>query len=138
MFFMVPEDNPDLAAAPDKVSVAGWYQGSMDFSHPDAELEVTVCTPAEVARELAANILAGEDDELSAGQVLDCYGEMINMVAGGLLTAVDQKGEWKMGLPRKQVLKAGNAAQLAAGKLHHQFLEVDGRPLVAAIARRGS
>ena len=56
------------------------------------------CLVPEFARELTANMLASEPEEVSEEDIKDVMGELANMVAGSCINKLDPT-QWKLGLP---------------------------------------
>ncbi len=133
MFFMVPESDPELGQKLGGAKALGWFEGSIRFQRQQEQVTVTIWVPEDLARELAANILATEVYDLDEEQILDAFKEMINMVSGGMLTEVDPEGGWRMGLPQAQVLQMGVLKEASQGCQETLAFEVEGRPLLAGL-----
>ncbi|MCB2185961.1 MAG: chemotaxis protein CheX [Deltaproteobacteria bacterium] len=126
VFFLVLE-NPDqplevLLAEP----APGWLEGSVEIRGQELMVKFWIWSPAALARELAANIFAENEEDVTPAQVGDAYREMMNMVVGNLLTKVDKEGGWEMSLPQSHNLKAGalgEAARQAADLAAYNFGE---------------
>jgi len=130
MFFMVPEEVPDLKESLDEGPPRSWIEGWIDMEGPEGKARVLIWAPVELARELGANILSLDPDDLAEEDMLDAYREMLNMVAGNHLTLVDEQGSWRMGLPES----SGPSQSVAPDTGRAQWLlyfEVEGMPLVA-------
>lgn len=140
MFFMIPEEAPDL---PDRLAgepSAGWFAGWLEVTCAPAAVRVHIWAPEALALELASNIYSSGPDELSPEEIVDAYREMLNMVVGGLLTAVDTDSSWKMGLPQAERLGAAEGEETEPAPLLGETFQaaselisfdVEGRPLVA-------
>jgi hypothetical protein len=135
MFFMVPEADPELTHILGPDSAQGWYEGGILFTLEGKRVVVMVWTPPALAAELAANILAQDAKSLGQDDILDAFKEMLNMVAGGLLTNVDPEGVWRMGLPMARVLGAGTVKAALARASETMAFEVEGRPLLAGLTQ---
>lgn len=133
MFFMVPEADPELTHKLANGSAKGWLEGGVLYSREDRRVVVMVWAPSELATELAANILAQDPKSLSEADILDAFKEMLNMVAGGLLTSVDPDGAWRMGLPMARVLATGVLKSAFSRANETMAYEVEGRPLLAGL-----
>lgn len=134
MFFMVPEWDPELLIQTAAQKAEGWLEGKVHVTRQQVRLGLWVWSPPGLARELAANILASELADLDEEQVVDAYREMLNMVAGGVLTKVDAQGDWTMGLPEAQVCRQGAVRDLMAKTRDHMAFNVEERPLLAGIS----
>lgn len=133
MFFMVPEWDPELALKLGGVKATGWYEGWVDFVKPPQAIKVWVWAPPDLAAELAANIMAAEPGTLDSEQTLDAYREMLNMVAGSLLTSMDPMGNWKMGLPQGRLLPQITIRDLLKQVQDELVFEAEGRPFLAGL-----
>lgn len=131
MFFMVPEELEGLPAEIAQIDASGWLEGWVEMTRGEEKLRLLVWTPPEVARELAANILSCEPEDLSEDDVTDAYREMLNMVAGSVLTAVDTESQWIMGLPQARVIEQGKVESMAAQARLLVAYEVEQKPLLA-------
>lgn len=134
MFFMVPEWDPELLAELGPQKAEGWYQGMVVVSRQQIKIGLWVWCPPQVSRELAANILALEPGDLDSEQILDAFREMINMVAGGVLTAVDPQSSWTMGLPQAHLCGRGSLGQFLASTKEQMAFNVDDRPVLAGLS----
>ena len=130
MFFMVPEEAPGLAQDLDQGRVRTWVEGWVDMEGPEGKARVLIWAPVELARELGANILSLEPEDLAEEDMLDAYREMLNMVAGNHLTLVDDQGNWRMGLPGTSALQEAAAPPREQAQWVLYF-DVEGTPLVA-------
>ncbi len=129
-FFLVLEEAGDLEAQLLGAPAKGWYQGRVKLSCPPKQAVVWVWAPPELAEELATNMLAAEPGELSQAEIMDAYKEMLNMVSGRLLTAMDPSGSWSMGLPEAGVVEAESVAALVGVVAEPVVLQADGRGLI--------
>lgn len=107
MFFIILSEDNSLLGETRGLGADGWLEGWLEMTHPQQNTRIWVWIPQAVGATLASNLLSVDPEELDPAGILDAFREMLNMVAGKLLTAVDQDGEWQMGLP--------NAAELAGG-----------------------
>ncbi len=130
MFFMVPEEAPSLEQIPPAGGSQTWVEGWVDMQGPEGQARVLIWAPVELARELGANILSLEPDELSEEDMLDAYREMLNMVAGNHLTLVDDQGNWRMGLPQTSPPRELPVPDTGQAQLILYF-DVEGMPLLA-------
>lgn len=130
-FFLVPEPAPELLDDYLGLPAAGWLEGSLTVSHGQQKATFWIWAPMDVGRELAANIYAMETSDVDEAQVVDAYAEMMNMVAGGLLTKVDDQGVWEMGLPQAAALTAGPVGQRTKQAAGVMAFEVGSRPLIS-------
>lgn len=99
-------------------------------SRQQLKIGLWVWCPPQVSLELAANILAQECDDLDGEQILDTFREMINMVASGVLTAVDPQGSWTMGLPQAHRYGQG----ILASTKEQMAFSVDDQPILAGLS----
>ncbi len=130
MFFMVPEEHPALL---DQISAddgQAWCFGWVIVKSGGEAIKVWVCTPEKLARELSANILSMDADELDSEDLEDAYKELLNMVVGGLLTNVDSTSKWRMGLPEVSMLSGGLLGKSLGGSAQSMAFDVDGMPLI--------
>lgn len=134
MFFLVPVGEPGLAGEVAEQPAEGWYEGSLAVKRDDDLVTFHIWAQSGLARALAANILSSEPEDLSLADVLDAYKEMLNMVAGNVLTAVDADGQWRMGLPGSTRLGEGVMGQRLGQAGDALYFDVEGRTLVAALA----
>jgi hypothetical protein len=134
MFFMVPEWDPELLPELGPQKADGWYQGMVVVNRQSIKIGLWVWCPPRVSRELAANILAMEPVDLESEQILDAFREMINMVAGGVLTAVDPQGSWTMGLPQADMCGQGTLGQFLASTKEQMAFNVDDQPVLAGLS----
>jgi hypothetical protein len=134
MFFMVPEWDPELLPELGPQKAEGWHQGMVVVSRQQVEIGLWVWCPPQVSRDLAANILAQDPGDLESEQILDAFREMINMVAGGVLTTVDPQGSWTMGLPQSNRCGEGTLGQLLASTKEQMAFNVDDQPVLAGLS----
>jgi hypothetical protein len=137
MFFIVPEWDPELGLKLASQKAGGWYEGWVDFDRAPKSLRVWVWSPPELAAELAANIMASRIEDLDEEQILDAFREMLNMVAGSLLTSMDPAGQWKMGLPQGRVLPPTPLKDLLKQVGDELAFEAEGRPFLAGLKMNG-
>ncbi len=133
MFFVVPEWDPELTLRLGSTKATGWYEGWVDFAKLDQAIRVWVWAPPELAAELAGNIMAAVPGSLDTEQTLDAFREMLNMVAGSLLTSMDPLGSWKMGLPQGRLLSQGTVKDLLKQVQEELAFEAEGRPFLAGL-----
>lgn len=135
MFFVVPEWDPELVLKLGAAKAAGWYEGWVDLVRLNENIRVWVWVwaPPELAAELAANIMAAEPGSLDVEQTLDAFREMLNMVAGSLLTTMDHLGSWKMGLPQSRLLPQTMVKDLLKQVQEELAFEAEGRPFLAGL-----
>ncbi|MGD8561761.1 MAG: chemotaxis protein CheX [Desulfarculaceae bacterium] len=100
------------------------------MSRPEQSVRFWVWAPSDVARELAANILSSEPEDVSSEDILDAYGEMLNIVVGSVLTLVDEKGEWKMGLPHAEPVPQQTLGEAVNQTQQSISFDVEGKPLL--------
>ena len=131
MFFMVPEEEPSLLESLSPEMVDGWLHGQLEVEHEDKAVRVCVLAPPELARELAANILSLDPEDLSQDDMLDAFREMLNMVVGNLLTTVDQESQWRMGLPQAETMDSAQTGNLCSQAEWLVSYEVEEKPLLA-------
>ncbi len=131
MFFMVPEEEPSLRESLSPEMVDGWLHGQLEVKHEDEAVRVCVLAPPELARELAANILSMDPEDLSQDDMLDAFREMLNMVVGNLLTTVDQESQWHMGLPQAETMESAQLDDLCSQAEWMVSYEVEEKPLLA-------
>ncbi len=135
MFFMVPVPEPGLAEKVADLPASGWYEGSLSVRQQFEQVSIYVWAPSELATELAANILSSEPEELSTADVQDAYKEMLNMVAGSVLTVVDADSKWRMGLPQSTRLEQGALGQRLGLASQSLYFDVEERVLVAGLTQ---
>lgn len=71
---------------------------TLDFGGPLAG-SFYLLIPVDAANKITANFLGLNADEVHEEQQNDTVKEMLNMIGGGLLSIIDQKGTFKLGLP---------------------------------------
>jgi len=133
MFFMVPEENPESAREVLDSSAKGWFEGTLEVKKPGTSVQMLVWSPPAITGQLAANIFSCDLDQVDPGEVKDAYKEMMNMVAGGVLTSVDTDADWKMGLPQVTALESGNLSEFVTKAQSIVVYEVDGKPMITGI-----
>lgn len=133
MFFVVPEWDPELGLKLASQKAGGWYEGWVDFERAPQVIRVWVWAPPELASELAANIMASDPGDMDSEQILDAFREMLNMVAGSLLTTMDPAGNWKMGLPQGRILPSTPVKDLLKQVQEELAFEAEGRPFLAGL-----
>ena len=111
MFFMVLEEDPETPAANRAGPAEGWMEGWLEVTREGEKVRLWVWAPPQATQELAANLLSSDPSELTTDELQDAFREMLNMVSGSVLTAVDAEGQWKMGLPNARRLGQGNLGQ---------------------------
>jgi len=134
MFFVVPEPDSEWEARLPTLPPEPWLEGTVDLSLQGKEMRVWVWAPENLARELAANILTCEPEQLSQDDLLDSYREMLNMVAGSLLTQVDTDSSGNMGLPQAQLLPQGEPVSFSSQAQSLLVFDAEGKPLLAGWA----
>ncbi len=134
MFFVVPELDAKWEAELPKLPPESWLEGMVDLRLQGKEMRVWVWAPEALARELAANILTCEPDQLSQEDLLDSYREMLNMVAGSLLTQVDTDSSGNMGLPQAQLLPQAQPGAFSTQAQSLLVFDAEGKPLLAGWA----
>jgi len=135
MFFMVPEEDPGLCQEMAGEDAQGWLEGRVELVREEGGgLAIWCWAHSGLARELAANILSLEPDELSESDIVDAYAEMLNMVAGSLLTAVDQKAQWRLGLPQATVSQGGRLGARTTRAAELLCFDLEGKPLIVGAA----
>jgi hypothetical protein len=137
MFFMVPEEDEGLADRLAAEDAAGWLEGWVEITRPGESVRLWVWAGPGLAKELAGNILSLEEEDLGPEEVLDAYAEMLNMVAGSVLTAVDPDSQWKLGLPQARRREGGRLGELAGGAQWTLGFDVESRPLLAGAGQTG-
>lgn len=136
MFFMVPEWDPELVLKVGPQKAGGWYEGWVDFERGSRSLRVLVWAPPDLSTELTANIMAVDPQGVDNEQILDAFREMLNMVAGSLLTAMDPDGQWKMGLPQARQLPQMLIKDLLKQVSEELAFETEGRPFLAGLGAK--
>jgi len=131
MFFMVPEEDPDLKGQVYPAPAAGWIEGWAEVTQKDRKVRLWVWAARELAGELAGNILSSDPGSISPEEVLDAYREMINIVVGSLLTKVDKESQWNMSLPQSKRLETGTVGENLAKAPELFFYDMEGSPLAA-------
>ena len=131
MFFLVPNEISEESAELGGTEAAGWVEASLEIKGEGQSLKFLVWSPPDLARELAANILCCESDEIEPGDLMDAYREMMNMVTGSLLTAIDQATLWTMGLPKAETLGEGGLNNRFKTADELVFFEIEEYPLIA-------
>lgn len=130
MFFMVPDEEPAPNGEIGLEPAQGWIEGWAEVTHQDQGVRIWVWASKDLADELAGNILSSDPSELSPGELLDAYREMINIVVGSLLTKVDTESKWNMSLPQAKELSAGTVREIISGYPDRLFYDVEGNPLM--------
>ena len=130
MYFMVPEEHPALLDEISQDDKQAWCFGWVVVKSSDQAIKIWVCTPESLARELSANILSQDADQLVPEDLEDAYKELLNMVVGGLLTGVDTKSQWRMGLPEVSMIKGAMLGKALGGSSLSMSFDVDGMPLI--------
>lgn len=133
MFFMVPEWDPELTLRVGGMKAGGWLEGLVELTKASQVIRVWVWSPPEVAADLAANILASDPKKLNKEEILDAFREMLNMVAGSLLTRMDPAGQWRMGLPQARELGPTSVKDLLRQVQEELAFEADDRPFLAGL-----
>jgi hypothetical protein len=131
MFFAVVEEDKSLLSLKEHDQQANWLLGWVVVKSGDQAIKVWTSSPYGLGKELAANLLSLDEDELSPEDLDDAYRELLNMVVGGLLTNVDTHSQWKMGLPEVVHLKAGMLSKTLANSEQSLAYDVEGHPLLA-------
>lgn len=131
MFFMVPEEDESLAQSLAGNQARGWLEGWLEVTRGQDKVRVWVWAPPDLAGELAANILSLEADDISADDMTDAFKEMLNMVVGRLLTVVDSKSEWRMGLPQGRHLERGTVGETTKQAQWLISYDIEEKPLLA-------
>lgn len=131
MFFMVPEEDDSLAASLAGSQARGWLEGWLEVNHDQEQVKVWVWAPPDLVKELAANILSLEPDGITTDDMSDAFKEMLNMVVGRLLTVVDTKSEWRMGLPQARHIDAGTVGDATKQAQWHLSYDIEEKPLLA-------
>lgn len=131
MFFVVPERDEDLFSEVKGDQADDWLEGWIEFSLGGDTVKIWVWSGPKLALELAANILSCEPDEVTSEDLLDAYREMINMVAGNVLTSLDQRGEWQMGLPNASKVSGKTVGGLSEQAQEVLCFDAEERPLLA-------
>ena len=131
MFFMVPDEEEQLDEQIGGQPAQGWIEGWAEVSCQDQGVRLWVWAPKNLADELACNILSCDPSELSSGELIDAYREMINIVVGSLLTKVDKDSKWNMSLPQARELETGSVQESISQSPECLFYDVEGSPLVA-------
>lgn len=130
MFFLVPDEEPRLDEQAGLQPAQGWIEGWAKITRQGQGVRLWVWAPKNLADELACNILSCDPSELSSGELLDAYREMINIVVGGLLTKVDTESQWNMSLPQARELETGSVKEIISQAQKCLFYDVEGNPLV--------
>ncbi|MFH1057417.1 MAG: chemotaxis protein CheX [Pseudomonadota bacterium] len=133
MYFMVPEWDPEVLAEAGAQKAESWLEGRVEMNRERFRLSIWLWCPPGVARELAANLLALDSPDVGEEQMMDAFRELLNMVAGGLLTAVDVQGQWRMGLPEARVCDKGQVKDLLKQAKEQFGFYVDERPVLAGL-----
>lgn len=89
--------------------------------------------PADAANNITANFLGLDADELDENQQKDTVKEALNMIGGNMLSALDQKGAFKLGLP--ELMKADDLVLDKLDGLQGDFVlfETENNHLAAGI-----
>lgn len=89
----------------DDCSLQTWFaQGrpllgaNLNFSGP-SEGTLYFIIPIAVANEITANFLGLDAVAIDEGQRADTVKEALNMISGGMLSVIDPKGAFKLGIP---------------------------------------
>lgn len=138
MFFLVPVEEPELGDELAADPSGDWYQGGLVVTQKPQTVLLLIWAPKVLVMELAGNILSCEPEDLSEADMLDAFQEMLNMVAGSVLTVADQGTQWKMGLPRAKRCKGGQLGKVFALAQNQLYFDVEGRPMAAGLTWRKS
>jgi hypothetical protein len=131
MFFLVPEEDAELAGSLAGNPSAAWLEGWLEVTKGEEKVKVWIWSPPELVKELAANILSLEPENTTPDDMLDAYKEMLNMVVGRLLTVVDTESEWRMGLPQARHLAEGTVGDATSQAQWLISYDVEEKPLMA-------
>lgn len=137
MFFLVVSEEPSLLSEVAGRPASGWLEGWLEVSKHPQSVRIWVWAPHEVAAELGANLMSLEPTDLGPEGLLDAYREMMNMVAGKVLTLVDRDGSWKMGLPNAAILQSGNVGEASAKAGQRFTYDSEDRPVVVGLTTIG-
>ncbi len=85
-----------------------------------------IALPAALGQEMAKNFLGLADEEIDPDSVLDVVKESVNMIGGSLLASLKNASDYKLGLPRGQIIPLESVPN--RGALIH-MLNVNGQPL---------
>lgn len=100
MFFL-PVQFSDGTNAP-----GPWLSGESGVQEATIEFEgarsgrVFLLVPENALKEMAANLLGLDEEDVSGEQVKDTLKEAINMVTGRMLSMVDRDGQCRLRIPR--------------------------------------
>jgi hypothetical protein len=130
MYFMVPEEMPDLLDERGDEFKGSWFQSSLSANRDSITIKIWAWGPAELARILSSNILSCEPEDVEDSDMMDAYGEMLNIVVGSVLTAIDPKGEWRMGLPESSHVSAKDLGPAFAQAQDHLFYDLEEHPFI--------
>jgi len=72
--------------------------------------------PQTLAQKMAEDFLGLEEDVIAQNQVLDMIGELINVIAGNLISCIGGQGEFTLTMPRAETSPAPPAGNKTAGE----------------------
>jgi len=106
---------------------------TLNFSGPSAG-SFYILIPVDVANEITANFLGLDGEEIDAEQRTDTVKEALNMVSGGMLSVVDPKGAFKLGIP--EIIAKDELTHDKLKDLHGDaiLLETEDNRLAAVVA----
>lgn len=129
MFYLVPEDLEGGSPGGE-----GEYVVEIPIEGGGTKAAIYLSFSSNLAEQMAANFLA--EGEVSQPMIIDVLKEAANMMGGNLVSALDKKGEWKLGQP--QVYQGVEAYGMVIGLEPVCEFDVDGEILrVYAAGRRG-
>jgi len=129
---------PDLIDVPDVPAVSGeLMSAAINFSGA-ASGTMSVCAPAALCVELAANILGIDEDDVDAVMKgADTLGEVVNIAAGHLATAVDPTAKTNLHPPVVSRIDEAEWMRAVESSASRCYL-VEDRPVVVTVGLRKS
>ena len=133
MFFVsvqIREDYDPAAATP--LNGQACIGATLAFSGPLSGAYYLLI-PQEMAREITANFLGLDEDEVSAGQEQDTVKEALNMIGGHMLSLTDAPDSFQLGIPAIIPQQATDPGVYAGNKEDTIFIDAGSYRMVAGI-----
>lgn len=114
-----------------------WVRARLDFRSRRSG-RLTLAVPELMSREIAANILGLDPDDIASGTVAeDALKEMLNVAAGHLVPALHGEDvAFDLGVPRLECLDQAACRDLAAQD-HAVCYDLDGSPVILSVDLSG-
>jgi len=134
MFFVVPEpwSSQDTQGEDLRFDIRGVV--ALGGSTP---LWLNLFVPMAMARRLAGNFLGLEESRPDADSLLDTTREILNMIAGNLVTELEAESGLELGLPEVSLFQR-TVPRAYMGEHKHVFILVEDEYLMLSFTREGS